>query len=100
MTTERSTSFEVFRDFILSTATRILFEKRRGGLHAVGEPERQSTGESEEDDKEEEVVEAYDENGNFIGAFNRFHKRDPKNPGARRDPKPNKNGQRHGAGGA
>jgi hypothetical protein len=72
--TDRAVSFDVFRDFVLATATRLLFESRRrgGGVHAVV-PDVGCVPCN--DEAEEETIEAYDADGNFIGAFNRFNKK-------------------------
>jgi len=74
-------SFEDFKDFVTSQATNILFNrKRHGGLHLVeptsGASESASAGQHPEDQESQDgadTIDAYDANGTFIGAFNRFN---------------------------
>ena len=86
--------FETFKNTVVQQAARLLFERRRGGggLHTV-EPERPPVKPSDEDDFDDH----FDQNGTFVGAFNRFTgQKRPGNAGPRRAP-PNR--QDRGGGG-
>ena len=77
MATERSASFDAFRNFILSLTARMLFESRRGKtIHAVEQHHQNGSDNNQEcnpsQESRDEDVGCYDCEGNFLGAFNRF----------------------------
>ena len=48
MATGRTPDSDWFRDVGLATTTRVIFEQRRGGLHAVEDPEPQGAADTAE----------------------------------------------------
>jgi hypothetical protein len=79
--------FESFKSTVVAYAARLLFERRRGGggFHTV-EPERPAAAAEPEND-EEEFSDLFDQNGTFVGAFNRFGNKRQDNKGPRRAPR-------------
>ena len=95
-------SFEDFKKLVTSQATSILFTRRRHkGLHlvelAVGALEPAAGGRSPEEPEPQDdadMVDAYDANGTFIGAFNRFNSQGGGKGGRSNDRGGNKGGGR------
>ena len=84
--TDASMSYEAFKTFVETQTSTLLMNSHRLPVNSVDGPQCSVVPANYEEQGEEETIEAYDGDGNFIGAFT-------KTPG-KRFPRPQRTGNR------